>query len=250
MEQDYFFLVLENDARGRQLRTKWTIRRNICNPQIKIYIFKLSKSISSIYYFFLSIKSSKWRMRKRISKRNMASIGWRLSKHQETRRRRKERQSVQTRRKYSSRCAIKLALFTSVTLVWNGCSRRNRSQGRGAPPPPRKNEINATLWHRTKGKGLPVNLTTLRFRLRNSFRRMETIQRGASNCSPGSRDEIDRCLLTCPGSNCFFGDRRPLDRDGSVGLATRGRNRLQDFAYNDLFVRKREREMVDYLCRL
>lgn len=39
--------------------------------------------------------------------------------------------------------------------------------------PPRKNEINAALWHRTKGKGLSVNLTTLRFRLQNSFRRME-----------------------------------------------------------------------------
>lgn len=71
------------------------------------------------------------------------------------------------------------ALFTSVTLVWNGCSRRNCSQGRGAlllslsSLPPRKNEINAALWHRTKGKGLSVNLTTLRFRLQNSFRRME-----------------------------------------------------------------------------
>lgn len=154
--------------------------RDSCNPQINLHIQVVQIDICIYYFQFLLSIVFSGRMRTDLeAERNMASIGWRLRKHEEPRRRRKERQSVQTRRKYpSSRCAIKLALFTSVTLVWNGCSRRNRSQGRGAPSPPRKNEINATLWHRTKGKGLSANLTTLRFRLRNSFRRMETIQRG------------------------------------------------------------------------
>lgn len=158
--------------------------------------------------------------------------------------------SVQTRRKYSSRCAFHLGYARLERLF-----PQELFPGQGSPPPlslsslpPRKNEINATLWHRTKGKGLSVNLTTLRFRLQNSFRRMEN-ERSDTKGPPTVRQDpvlgmrlivtyFTSAQIASLGIVVRWIVMDPLDQTLVDGM-----DRAFAFRYNDLFVKKREREI-------
>lgn len=101
-------------------------------------------------------------------------------------------------RPLSRRCAIKLALFTysvvrsSGTVVPAGTVPRVGGASSPLPTPPLLVRTRLTRRFGTVPRArdsLSVNLTTLRFRLQNSFRRMENERndtKGPSNCSQGS----------------------------------------------------------------
>lgn len=101
-------------------------------------------------------------------------------------------------RPLSRRCTIKLALFTysvvrsSGTVVPAGTVPRIGGASSPLPTPPLLVRTRLTRRFGTVPRArdsLSVNLTTLRFRLQNSFRRMENERndtKGPSNCSQGS----------------------------------------------------------------
>lgn len=101
-------------------------------------------------------------------------------------------------RPLSRRCAIKLALFTysvvrsSGTVVPAGTVPRVGGASSPLPTPPLLVRTRLTRRFGTVPRArdsLSVNLTTLRFRLQNSFRRMENERndtKGPSNCSQES----------------------------------------------------------------